>query len=69
MPDTLVIVKVTDVSVPEAGTLPVPVQPVQTYCVPAEPGMGEVTDSTICVPDSNQPFDGEGESYREVIER
>lgn len=49
--------------------LPVPIQPVQTYWVPVGPGVGEVTDSNIWVPESNQPFDGKGESYEEVIER
>ena len=50
MLDASVMVNVTDVSVPEAGTLPVPVQPVQTYRVPAGSGVGEVTDPVISVP-------------------
>jgi hypothetical protein len=31
MLEAAVIVKLTDIPVPEVGTLPVPVQPVQTY--------------------------------------
>jgi hypothetical protein len=46
---------------PEAGTLPEPVQPVQTYWIPEPPETEEVTDAVILVPESNQPLDGEGE--------
>jgi hypothetical protein len=66
MLDVSVIVKVTDVPVPEAGTVPVPIQPVQMYWVPVGPGVGEVTDSVISVPESNQPLDGFGESCADV---
>ena len=55
-----VMVKVADVEVPEDGTLPVPVQPVQTYW-PA----GEVTEAVTLEPESNQlpGGGGEGVSY------
>jgi hypothetical protein len=56
-----VIVKVVDEAVPEAGTLPVPDQPVQTYCMPEPPETGEVTDSVMLVPEVNQPLTGDGE--------
>jgi hypothetical protein len=66
MLDVSVIVKVTDVPVPEAGTVPVPAQPVQTYWVPVGPAVGEVIDSVISVPESNQPLDGFGEPCADV---
>ena len=56
-----VMVKATDDAVPEDGTLPVPDQPVHTYWVPEEPGVGDVTDSVMLVPELNQPLDGDGE--------
>jgi hypothetical protein len=55
------MVKMMLVEVPDAGTLPVPVQPVQTYCLPGGPFIGEVTDSFIEVPESYQLLEGEGE--------
>ena len=55
-------VKVTDVEVPFAGTLPDPDHPVQRYCVPVPPLTGEVTDAAIDEPASNQPLAGLGES-------
>jgi hypothetical protein len=58
-----VILKETEVPVPEVGTLPVPDQPVQTYRVPVvEPDAGEDTEALIQVPESNQPLKGVGES-------
>jgi hypothetical protein len=60
------MVKGTDEEMPDAGTLPVPVQPVQTYWVPEGPGVGDVTDSVMLEPESNQPLAGVGESYGEV---
>jgi hypothetical protein len=56
------IEKLTREEPPEAGTLPVPVQPVQTYCVPEGPDAGEVTEAVMLVPESNQPLIGVGES-------
>jgi hypothetical protein len=69
MLDGAVMAKVTDLSVPEAGTLPVPVQPLQAYCVPVGPDVVEDTASNICVPESNQPLEGRGESYGEETEK
>ena len=40
---------------PEAGAEPVPVQPVQTYWVPAPPLTGEDTEDDTDVPLSYQP--------------
>jgi hypothetical protein len=60
------IVKVTDDAEPEAGTLPVPLHPVQTYRIPEPPEAGEATESVMLEPESNQPLEGEGESYGEV---
>jgi hypothetical protein len=57
-----VMVNTTEDPEPEDGTLPVPVQPVQTYCVPAGPGNGEITEALITVPESNQPLTGVGGS-------
>jgi hypothetical protein len=59
------IVKTTDEAVPEAGTLPVPDQPVQTYWTPDAPATGDVTDSFMLVPELNQPLSGDGEPYGE----
>ena len=56
------IVKVTVVPDPELETLPVPVQPVTTYWVPEEPGVGDITDSVMLEPESNQSLIGVGES-------
>jgi hypothetical protein len=64
-----VIVKFTDVSEPEVGTLPVPLHPVATYCIPVPPETGEVTDSVIEVPESNQPDGGDGVSYKDETVR
>jgi hypothetical protein len=51
MLESCVIVKVTEVPVPEAGTFPVPVQPVHIYCVPADdPATIGVTEAVIPVP-------------------
>ena len=61
-----VIVKDTLELPPELGTLPVPVQPVQTYCVPVPPATGEVTDAEMLAPLSNHPLAGVGVSYAEV---
>jgi hypothetical protein len=59
------IVKVTEEELPEVGTLPAPVQPVQTYCVPAGPANGEVTEAVMFTPESNHPLVGVGESRAE----
>ena len=59
------MVKVTDEELPEAGTLPLPNQPVQTYRVPGPPETGEATDSVMLEPESNHPLTGEGESAGE----
>jgi hypothetical protein len=56
------MVNVTADAVPEAGALPVPDQPVQTYWVPEPPETGDATDPVMLDPLSNQPFEGEGES-------
>jgi hypothetical protein len=69
MLEAWVIVNVTDDAVPEAGTLPVPVQPVVRYCFPEPPDSGDVTDSVMPVPESNQPLLGLGESYEEITVR
>ena len=60
------IVKITERVEPEAGALPVPVQPVQTYRVPAVPTDGE-PDSVafICVPSLTHSLFGAGEPYGE----
>jgi hypothetical protein len=56
------IVNVTADALPEAGTLPVPDQPVQTYWVAVPPETGVATDPVMLDPLSNQPLKGEGES-------
>lgn len=56
-----VIVNVVADAVPEAGTLPVPVQPVQTYCVPVPPETVDATDPVMLDPLSYQPLEGDGE--------
>jgi hypothetical protein len=48
--ENCVIVKFVEVPVPEAGTSPVPVQPVHTYRLPAGPEAGEVTLAVTDVP-------------------
>jgi len=55
-------VKVTVVPVPDEGTLPEPVQPVQTYLIPVPPEYGDVTEAVMDVPASNHPLVGLGES-------
>ena len=55
------ITNCTLVAAPDAGTLPVPAQPVQTYSVPIGPGSGELAEACMDVPPSNQPFIGVGE--------
>jgi hypothetical protein len=62
MLESVFIVKVAREEPPEAGTLPVPFQPVQTYWVPAGPAKGEVTEAVMIVPASNHPLVGVGES-------
>jgi hypothetical protein len=62
MVEFCVMVKVKVVPVPEADTSPVPVQPVQTYCVPAGPATGEVTEAVMLVPYVKTPLVGLGES-------
>jgi hypothetical protein len=48
-------------AVPDAGTLPVPVQPVQLYWVTIVPVTGEFTEAAMTVLASNQPLIGVGE--------
>ena len=55
------IVNCVLVAVPDDGTLPVPVQPVQLYWVTIVPVTGEVTEACMDVPASNQPLVGAGE--------
>ena len=62
MLDGALIVNDVVVADPEPGTLPVPLQPVQTYRVPEPPETGEVTDAVMLEPALNQPLDGLGES-------
>ena len=69
MVEFALITNVTDDAAPEAGTLPVPLQPVHTYWTPVPPETGEVTDSVILVPALNKPLDGDGESYAEMTVR
>ena len=54
----------TLVPVPDAGTLPVPVQPVHLYLVPPDWSAGLVTEAVMGVPVSYQcsPTLGTGES-------
>ncbi len=54
--------------VPDAGALPLPVQPVHTYCVPAGPDSGDVTCAVMLVPESNQPLIGLGEPRGDVTD-
>jgi hypothetical protein len=60
------IVNATDKSVPEVGTLPVPLHPVHAYRVPVPPATGEVTVSFIDEPVSHQPLEGVGEPTDDV---
>jgi hypothetical protein len=55
------IVKGTLVAVPDAETLPVPSQPVQTYSVTIDAVTGELTEAGMDVPASNQLLIGVGE--------
>lgn len=55
------IVNCVLVAVPDAGTLPVPVQPVQLYWVTIVPFTGESTEAVRDVPASNHPLIGVGE--------
>jgi hypothetical protein len=54
MEDGAFMTNVTLVLTPEAGTLPVPLHPVQTYWVPEPPETGEVTEAVTLDPASNQ---------------
>ena len=45
---------------PDAGTLPVPIQPEQANCVTIDPATGEVTEACTDAPASNQPLVGAG---------
>ena len=69
MVDAALIVKDVEEPLPDDGALPEPVQPVQTYCTPEVPAVGDVTDAEITDPESNQPLTGLGESYAEVTVR
>mgnify|MGYP001598729094 CR=1 FL=1 len=66
MLEGVVIVNVVDEVLPEPGTLPVPVQPVQTYCVSEPSATGDVTDAVTSEPESNQSLAGLGEPCAEV---
>jgi len=56
-----VIVNCVVFVVPDVGTLPVPVQPVQTSCVTIDPTTGDIMETCMDVPASNQPVVGDGE--------
>ena len=58
MPEGAFIVKVIDVFVPDAATLPVPDHPAHTYRVPVGPDTGEVTDIVRTPPELNHPLVG-----------
>jgi hypothetical protein len=55
------IVKDILVAVPDAGTLPVPAQPVQTCSVTIDAVAGELTEAGMDAPASNQLLIGVGE--------
>jgi hypothetical protein len=61
MLEAALIVNVVVVPEPEPGTLPEPLQPVQTYWVPLLPETGEETEAVMLEPALNQPLAGEGE--------
>jgi hypothetical protein len=61
-----IIVNVQDVDAPEEGTLPVPSQPVQEYCIPVSIEIGESIDSVTEDPLSNQPLTGLGLPFEDV---
>ena len=61
MVDGWLIVNSAVSAVPDAGTLPVPVQPEHTYCVTNNPSTGEFTEACIDAPASNHPVVGLGE--------
>jgi hypothetical protein len=61
--DGALIVKLVLVPEPDDGTLPVPVQPVHTYCIPDPPETGEDTEAVMLDPASNHPDEGVGLSY------
>ena len=61
MLDGWFIVNTVAFAAPDSGTLPVPVQPEQAYCVTIDPAAGEVTEACMEVPASNQPLVGAGE--------
>jgi hypothetical protein len=63
------IVNDVDDVLPELDTLPVPVQPVQTYWIPDGPEAGDVTDEDTNEPPSNHPVSGVGEPYGDVTVR
>jgi hypothetical protein len=63
------IVKVTVLVEPVAGTLPVPVQPFATYCIPVPAETGDVTDSVIEAVALNHPLDGVGLPCEEITVR
>jgi len=54
------IVNVVLVEVPEEGALPMPLHPVQTYCIPDPPETVDVTEAVILDPASYHPLDGVG---------
>ena len=66
MADGWLIVKVTVATVPEEGTLPEPVHPVQRYWVPFVPEVGDVMTMEMAVPLSNQPLEGVDTPYAEL---
>ena len=62
-------VNVTLLAAPVAGTLPVPVHPVVTYCTPMPIEMGDVTVSVIDEVALNHPLAGVGVSCADVTVR
>ncbi len=60
--EAALIENVTELAPPVAGTLPVPVHPVVTYCTPALTGIGVVTDSVTEEVALNHPLAGVGVS-------
>jgi hypothetical protein len=62
-------VNCTLVEEPDEGTLPLPLHPVHTYCIPVPPETGDVTEDVMTVPASYHPLDGVGLSYAELTVR
>ena len=67
MLDGLSMTKITAADVPEAGTLPVPNQPVHTCCTPVATDKGEATDVSTDAPASNHSSMGMDGLWGEII--